>query len=102
MKKHSGIAMIELIFAIVIIAISVLTIPSMMNIADESAKGIMIDEDVLKRMSEEIVKVSKARWDQNYSDETNASDAQYKVLQISNECWDDGGVWRRRNSDSLM
>lgn len=102
MKQHLGIAMIELIFAIVIIAISVLTIPSMMSIADVSAKGMIIDEDVLQRMIEEIVKVSKARWDQNYSDDTNASDAQYKVLQISNECWNDGGILRRRNPDSKM
>lgn len=102
MKQHVGMAMIELIFAIVIIAISVLTIPSMMNIADDSTKGMMIDEDVLKRMSEEIVKVSKARWDQNYTDPTNASEAQFNVLQISNECWNDGTVFRRRNPDSLM
>lgn len=57
--------MIELIFAIVIIAISVLTIPSMMAVADNATKGIMIDEDILKRMMGEITKVSQARWDQN-------------------------------------
>jgi hypothetical protein len=62
-----GMAMIELIFAIVIIAISVMTIPSMMNVADNVSRGMIIDEDILKRMMGEITKVSQARWDQNVS-----------------------------------
>jgi len=102
MKHHSAMAMIEVIFAIVIIAISVMTIPSMMNIADNTSKGTMIDEDVLKRMTEEIIKVSKARWDQNYQDDANNSEAQFNVLQISNECWNDNGIWKRKNPDSAM
>lgn len=62
---RSAMAMIELIFAIVIIAISVITIPSMMNVADNVSKGMIVDEDILKRMIGEITKVSQARWDQN-------------------------------------
>lgn len=62
---RSAMAMIELIFAIVIIAISVITIPSMMSVANNASKGMMIDEDILKRMMGEIIKVSQARWDQN-------------------------------------
>ncbi|HLD23182.1 MAG TPA: hypothetical protein VJA83_04510 [Sulfuricurvum sp.] len=62
---RSAMAMIELIFAIVIIAISVITIPSMMNVADNVSKGMIVDEDILKRMLGEITKVSQARWDQN-------------------------------------
>lgn len=68
MKKvqlRLGMAMIELIFAIVIIAISVITIPSMMTVANNASKGMIIDEDILKRMMGEITKVSQARWDQN-------------------------------------
>ncbi|OHD77615.1 MAG: hypothetical protein A2023_04020 [Sulfuricurvum sp. GWF2_44_89] len=64
---RSAMAMIELIFAIVIIAISVITIPSMMNVADNASKGMIIDEDILKRMLGEITKVSQSRWDQNSS-----------------------------------
>jgi hypothetical protein len=64
-KMRSAMAMIELIFAIVIIAISVITIPSMMNVADNASKGMIIDEDILKRMMGEITKVSQARWDRN-------------------------------------
>lgn len=62
-----GMAMIELIFAIVIIAISIMTIPSMMNVADNASRGMIIDEDILKRMMGEITKVSQARWDRNVS-----------------------------------
>lgn len=64
-EMRSAMAMIELIFAIVIIAISVITIPSMMNVADNASKGMIIDEDILKRMMGEITKVSQARWDRN-------------------------------------
>jgi len=64
-RMRSAMAMIELIFAIVIIAISVLSIPSMMAVADNASKGMIIDEDILKRMMGEITKVSQARWDQN-------------------------------------
>lgn len=64
-KMRLAMAMIELIFAIVIIAISVITIPSMMNVADNASKGMIIDEDILKRIMGEITKVSQARWDRN-------------------------------------
>lgn len=83
-------AMIELIFAIVIIAISVMSIPSMMNVADMTSKGIMIDEDVLKRMSAEITKIYSTRWDEN-------STAPFGPLQSINaelNCSRDGGLYR--------
>lgn len=63
---RSAMAMIELIFAIVIIAISLLSIPSMMSIADKSSKGIAIDDDVLARISGWTLEKFQARWDQNY------------------------------------
>lgn len=65
--KHLGMAMIELIFAIVIIAISVMTIPSMMNIANEASKVMVIDEDVVSRLSGWTLDKFQARWDGNYS-----------------------------------
>ncbi|MBD3810148.1 MAG: hypothetical protein IE884_06560 [Sulfuricurvum sp.] len=78
-KIRLGMAMIELIFAIVIIAISVMTIPSMMNVANNASRGMIIDEDILKRMTGEITKVSQARWDQN----VNAPD--FAPLQIAGD-----------------
>ena len=62
-----GIAMIELIFAIVIIAISVMTIPTMMNIAGAATKRISIDDDVLSRLSSQMVDKFQARWGGEYS-----------------------------------
>lgn len=74
-----AIAMIELIFAIVVIAISVLTIPSMLAIANNGLKGQTIDEDILKRINGEIIKVSQARWDRN----STAPD--FRPLQITGD-----------------
>ena len=66
MMMRSAMAMIELIFAIVIIAISVMTIPSMMNIAGESSKKIAIDDDVMARLSGQMIDKFQARWGGEY------------------------------------
>ena len=98
---RSAMAMIELIFAIVIIAISVISIPSMMNVADNVSKGMIVDEDILKRMIGEITKVSQARWDRN----SIAPD--FSPLQIAGDlpCTADplrGAGTYRANPDSSM
>ena len=96
---RSAMAMIELIFAIVIIAISVMTIPSMMNIANNASKGMMIDEDILKRMMGEITKVSQARWDQN------SSEPSFYPLQIAGDMQCDrnvSGTFYRSNPNSVV
>lgn len=72
-----GMAMIELIFAIVIIAISVITIPTMMSVANNASKVVAIDEDVMARLHGWAMDKFQARWDGNYS----ASGSQ--PLQIS-------------------
>ena len=61
-----AIAMIELIFAMVIIAISIITIPTMMTVANNAAKGIVIDEDAMARLSGWALDKFQARWDRNY------------------------------------
>ncbi|HEX5329286.1 hypothetical protein [Sulfuricurvum sp.] len=96
---RSAMAMIEMIFAIVIIAISVMTIPSMMSIADSASKGVAVDEDVLKRLSGEITKVSQARWDQN------SIAPEFYPLLIAGDIQCDrivGGTAYRLNPDSSM
>lgn len=65
--KRSAIAMIELIFAIVIISISILSIPSMMRIADQNMKAIAIDDDVVSRLLGWTKDRFQARWDGNYT-----------------------------------
>jgi hypothetical protein len=101
-QMRNAIAMIELIFAIVIIAISVLSIPSMMAVADNASKGMMVDEDILKRMTGEITKVSQARWDRN----STAPD--FRPLRIAGDLDCNrpdpfgGAAWYRANPDSSM
>lgn len=67
LKMRSAMAMIELIFAIVIIAISVISIPMMMSVADKASKGIAIDDDVMSRLNGWTMDKFQARWDGNYS-----------------------------------
>lgn len=96
---RSAMAMIELIFAIVIIAISVITIPTMMSIANNASKGMMVDEDVLKRVLGEITKISQARWDHN----STAPD--FYPLLIAGDLQCDrivSGTSYRLNPDSAM
>jgi len=96
---RSAMAMIELIFAIVIIAISILTIPSMLSVAEQVSKVMIIDEDILKRMMGEITKVSQSRWDEN------STAPEFRPLRITGdmECDRmDGEERYRRNPDSRM
>ncbi|WP_294870412.1 hypothetical protein [Sulfuricurvum sp. RIFCSPLOWO2_12_FULL_43_24] len=67
MFARRGMAMIELIFAIVIIAISVITIPTMMSVANNASKVVAIDEDVMARLQGWAMDKFQARWDGNYS-----------------------------------
>ncbi|MCX6061762.1 MAG: hypothetical protein NT103_05890 [Campylobacterales bacterium] len=64
---RSAMAMIELIFAIVIIAISVMTIPTMMSIANNASKGMAIDDEIMARLSGWTLDKFQARWDGNYA-----------------------------------
>lgn len=59
-------AMIELIFAIVIIAISIITIPTMMSIASQASKSSIIDDDVMARLSSQMIDKFQARWGGEY------------------------------------
>jgi len=102
MLLRPAIAMIELIFAIVIIAISVLTIPSMMHIADNASKKMAIDDDVIARISGWSVDKFQGRWDGDY----NAS--QTGPLWISPSSGDlgcsrgSGNSWYRVNTMSMI
>jgi hypothetical protein len=65
-KMRPAIAMIELVFAIVIISISVITIPSMMAVAGQATKAIVLDEDVMARLSGWALDKFQGRWDGRY------------------------------------
>jgi hypothetical protein len=92
---RKAMAMIELIFAIVIMAVAVMTIPSMMNIAGNATKGMTIDEDVMSRMAGWTIDKFQARWDRNYGI------ANSRPLWVGGECSRGAGnVWFRANVSS--
>jgi hypothetical protein len=92
---RKAMAMIELIFAIVIMAVAVMTIPSMMNIAGNATKGMTIDEDVMSRMAGWTIDKFQARWDRNYGIANSGP------LWVGGECSrGTGNVWFRANISS--
>lgn len=114
MKKgysmRSAMAMIELIFAIVIIAISVMTIPSMMNIAAESTKRIALDDDVMSRLGSQMIDKFQSRWGGEYDMNTTRIPPAY-ISMISSKadlnCSRTDGIhyWRKNpasNAECLM
>lgn len=104
---RSAMAMIELIFAIVIIAISVITIPTMMNIAGEASKRVIIDDDVMARLSGQMIDKFQARWGGEYVLDLNTSTPTY-ISTLSDvtdlNCSRPGAAGRgyRINSNSLI
>lgn len=105
---RSAVALIELIFAIVIIAISVVTIPTMMSIADASSKTIVIDDDVMARLSGLMVDKFQARWGGEYNTVGGESNATYMLISYIDEedlnCSRNpiGTVFYRINPDSSI
>ena len=102
-----GMAMIELIFAIVIIAISVMTIPSMMNVASEASKKMIIDDDAMARLSAQMMDKFQARWGGEYVLDVNGSLPTYISSLTSTSdlnCSRPSGTGRgyRINPDSLV
>lgn len=101
MLRRPAIAMIELIFAIVIIAISVLTIPSMMHIADNASKKMAIDDDVIARISGWSVDKFQGRWDKDY----NASKTGPLWIKTTADLGcsrGSGNSWYRLNTTSMV
>lgn len=103
LSMRSAMAMIELIFAIVIIAISIITIPIMMSIAGQSSKRIIIDDDVMSRLSSQMIDKFQARWGGEYVVDANQSiDSNISVLSGVSDlnCSRLDGVYYRINPDS--
>lgn len=96
---RSGMTMIELIFSIVIMAIVMLSIPSMMSVAEQASKRAVIDDDVLSRLMGWTMEKSQARWDQNYSA------AESPIIHIAGNLGCDenrSGIWYRDNNESTV
>lgn len=94
-------AMIELIFAIVIIAISVISIPTMISVADKASKQITVDDDVMSRLVGWTIDKFQARWDGNYS--ASRSGPLWITTTADLGCSRGAGaVWYRENNDSVV
>lgn len=94
-------AMIELIFAIVIIAISVISIPTMISVADKASKQITVDDDVMSRLVGWTIDKFQARWDGNYS--ASRSGPLWITTTTDLGCSrGSGAVWYRGNNDSMV
>lgn len=98
--RHA-IAMIELIFAIVVIAISVISIPMMISVADKAAKQITVDDDVMSRLSGWTIDKFQARWDGNYA--ASGSGPLWITATADLGCSRGSGtVWYRANVNSTV
>lgn len=96
-----AIAMIELIFAIVIIAISIMTIPSMISVADTASKQMVIDDDAVARITGWTMDKFQARWDERYA----ASESNLLVISAMADLGCSrgfGNVRFRANPDSTV
>ncbi|MDQ7059829.1 MAG: type II secretion system protein [Sulfurimonas sp.] len=67
MVRHSAFTMIELIFAIVIIAISVLSLPMMSQITSKNIEGSLVQEAIFAA-SAELNQIISFSWDENSMD----------------------------------
>lgn len=100
-SMRSAMAMIELVFAIVIIAISVLSIPSILLVANEASKRSVIDEDVMSRLAGWTLENFQGRWDENYM--ASGSGPLWITGTADLGCSrGEGNVWYRANPDSSV
>lgn len=98
---RSAMAMIELVFAIVVIAISVLSIPSILLVANEASKQSVIDEDVMSRLAGWTLENFQGRWDKNYM--ASGSGPLWITGTADLACSrGEGNVWYRANPDSTV
>jgi len=79
--------LIELIFAIVVIGISVITIPTMNQVTTDGLEGNLVQEAIFAA-STELNQAVTTSWDDN-SFEANATDASSRVIDIGGICSSD-------------
>lgn len=76
--------MIELIFAIVIIGISVMSLPTMGNIINKGIENNLVQEAIFAS-STELMGATSGYWDENSMQDINKS-ATSRVIDISDDC----------------
>ena len=94
MVKKSAFTLIELIFAIVIIAITVLTLPMMSRITEKGIENSIIQEAIFAEATE-LNEATTLHWDANSIDPT-APNSYAKVIDINGQCDDNTSSPRYR------
>jgi type II secretory pathway pseudopilin PulG len=84
LAKRFAFTMIELIFAIVIIGITVVSLPMMMQITDKGIEENLVQEAVFVGAAE-VMEATTAYWDANSMQDSNVS-AFSRVINISGDC----------------
>lgn len=83
-KSRRAFTMIELIFAIVIISIAVISLPMMAQVTSRSIESSLVQEAIFAG-SVEIMQSLSYRWDRN-SAENNTAGELSTTLDIANDC----------------
>ncbi|WP_457747658.1 prepilin-type N-terminal cleavage/methylation domain-containing protein [Sulfurimonas sp.] len=84
MVKRSAFTLIELVFAIVVIAISVFSLPMMMQVISKGIDSNIVQEAIFAAATE-LNQVTTAHWDENSID-VNASSSYARVIDVNNSC----------------
>ncbi len=71
-KNHSAFTLFELIFAILIISIAVLSLPTMTQTSTDAADGSMVQEAIFGA-STELNQLISFKWDENSTDSTSST-----------------------------
>lgn len=79
-----GFTMIELIFAIVIIGVSVMSLPTMTNIINKGIESNLVQEAIFAA-STELMGASSGYWDENSMQDINLNHLS-RVINISGDC----------------
>jgi prepilin-type N-terminal cleavage/methylation domain-containing protein len=83
-RKRFAFTMIELIFAIVIIAIAVLSLPMMTRATQKGIESSLVQEAIFAS-SAELIGATAGYWDENSMQDVNVSHLS-RVIDISNDC----------------
>lgn len=94
MVKRSAFTFIELIFAIIIIAITVISLPMVTQVTSKNANSNVVQEAIFAAATE-LNEVTTVHWDENASD-SNDTKTLLKVINIDNSCEDNSSSQRYR------
>ena len=94
-RSRSAFTLIELIFAIVIIAITVIALPTMNRVLTQNIDTNLIQEAIFAAATE-LNEVTTLHWDENSTDADAFSLNLTKVINLDNSCEDNSSSSRYR------